>query len=85
MDYGYLPLDRGDKFPVNPGLYRVNPLFRPENLLLVLFEFFGYIPFGIDQGLLADPFGKNFVLVGVAYFYIVTEDIVVADFEGRDS
>ena len=44
----------------------------------ILFQLFGDIPLGVGQRLLADPRLGNLVLVRVADFDIITEDIVVA-------
>ena len=53
-------------------------VLRTENLLLVLLQFLGNVAFGIGKGLLAYPLCRHFVLMRVAHFDVITEDIVVA-------
>ena len=59
----------------------LNLLLRRAYLLLVLLEFFGDVPFGTDECLLADPLGRNELFVGVTHFEIVAEDIVEPYFQ----
>ena len=54
---------------------------RPENLLFILFKFRGYVSFGIDESLFADPFLGHFVFVDIAYFEVVAENGIVVDFK----
>ena len=70
-----------DQFGVNPLLDQQHLLLGTENFFFVLFQLFGDISLGIGQRLLADPRLGNLVLVRVADFDIITEDIVVAYFQ----
>ena len=56
-------------------------LFGRENGLFVLLEFFGNIPLGIDECLLADPLLRHLVFVGIAHLQVIAEDIVVPDLQ----
>ena len=59
--------------------------FRPQNLLLKLFYLRGYVPLGIDQGLLSDKVIGNLVGVQLADLNIVPEYLVVAQLHGLNS
>ncbi len=62
-----------------------NTLLGAENLLLVLFELLCDVSFCVFERLLANPVGRHFVLVRVADFDVVSENVVVADFKRRDA
>ena len=55
--------------------------FCSEDFLLILFEFLCDVSLGLGECLLAYPFGWYEVLVGVAHFHVVAEDVVEADLE----
>ena len=85
---GGIPLQSSQGMRNEPDQLGVNPLFDQQHLLLgtenfffILFQLFGDIPLGVGQRLLADPRLGNLVLVRVADFDIITEDIVVAYFQ----
>ena len=48
-----------------------------EDLLFVLLQFLRDISLGVHERLFADPFGRHFVLICIAHFEVVAEDIVV--------
>ena len=56
-----------------------------EDFLLIFLQFLGDIALGIDECLFADPLCRHLVLIGIADFEVVTEDIIEAYLEGRDS
>lgn len=70
-----------DQLGVNPLFDQQHLLLGTENFFFILFQLFGDIPLGVGQRLLADPRLGNLVLVRVADFDIITEDIVVAYFQ----
>ncbi len=55
--------------------------FRPQNLVLVRFEFIGDVSFAIDQGLFSNVVVGNFVRVDFGHFDVITENLVVLHFE----
>ena len=75
----------GDDVGIDALFDHQHLLLGPEDLLLVFLQFLGDVAFGIGEGLLADPALGNLVLMGVAHFDIVAEDVVVADLERRDA
>ena len=56
-----------------------------EYLFLIFFQFLRNVTLGIDQCLLANPLLRHFILVHVAHFDIVTEHIVIADFQAGNA
>ena len=56
-------------------------VFGSENLLLILFQFLGDISFRLCERLLPYPCGRHFVFVDIPHFEIISEHIVVADFQ----
>ena len=51
-------------------------LLRAENFSFVLFEFFRDVALGLRERLLADPIVRNFILVRVAHFEVISEDVI---------
>ena len=58
---------------------------RTHYLVLVFLEFLGDVTFCLSQGLLANPVGRNLILVRVAYLEVVAKHVVVADFQALDA
>ena len=85
LDRPDVPLDLGDQVGEHLRLQRIDPLFRPENLLFIFLQLLGDVPLRIDQRLLSDPLRRHQVPEGVADLDIVPEDVVVTDFERGDS
>ena len=54
--------------------------FGTKDLRLIFLELFGYIAFGINQGLLADPIFGNFIFMGVSNFNIVPKNVIRGNF-----
>src|SRR5690606_10663563 len=52
-------------------------IFCMKNFLFIHFKFFGDVSLGIDQCLFPYPIRWHLILVGVAYFKVVPEDLVV--------
>ena len=75
----------GDDVGIDALFDHQHLLLGPEDLLLVFLQLLGDVAFGIGKGLLADPALGHLVLMGVAHFDIVAEDVVVADLERRDA
>ena len=63
-------------------LYCKYLLLCSQNLLLVLFEFLGYIALRIYKGLLAYPLRRHFIFMGIAHLQVVAKDVVVANLKG---
>ena len=78
LDHGYARLDPRHEFRIYLHLKGIDALLRSEDLLLILLKLLSDISFRIDQGLLSDPFRRYAFLVCVAYFEIVSEDVVEA-------
>ena len=76
-------LDFRDKSGIELGLEYIYLLFGAEYLFLIFFQFRSNISLGIHKGLFPYPFRRDLVLVGIADFYIIPEDIVVAYLERR--
>ena len=79
------PPDQRDEVGVYLGLEGVDTVLRAEDLLFVILEFLSYISFRIDKSLLAHPLRRDFVFICIPDFQEITEYIVVADLERRDS
>ena len=62
-----------------------NFLFGTHNLLLILLQLLGYVAFGVDKRLFANPVLRYLVAVGVAYLNVVPENVVEAHFQRRDA
>ena len=60
-------------------------ILSPQDLLFVLLQLLGDIALCLGQCLLAHPLLRHQVFIGVAHFKVIAEDIVVADFQGRDT
>ena len=60
-------------------------VFRTQDFFLIFLQFLRDVAFGIGQGLLAYPLGRDFVLVRVAHLDVVAEDVVVAYFQAGDA
>ena len=85
LDFHDFRLDFPDQLIVNPCFQHIDFLFRTQNLLFVVLEFFGNITLGTHQRLPAHPVLGNFVLMTVAHLQIVTEHIGVTHLERRNS
>ena len=85
LDHGYARLDPRHELRIYLHLKGIDALLRSEDLLLILLKLLSDISFRIDQGLLSDPFRRNAFLVCVAYFEIISEDVVEAYLQGRYS
>ena len=59
-------------------------LLCTQDLLLIYFQLFGDVTLGTHQCLLADPSLRHLLLVGVADFYVVSENIVESHFQRGD-
>ena len=77
--------ERQHQLLIEPVLDDLDTLFRGLYLLFVLLELVGYIAFGIDECLLADPLRRYLFLVGVTHLEVVSEDIVIADLQAGDA
>ena len=76
-----ISLDFGDQIGEQLRFKRVDSLFGSEDLFLIDLQFFGDVPFGADQRLLADPLRRDLIFEGIADFDVVAENVVEADFE----
>ena len=61
-----------------PRLQRQYLVLGTQNLFLVFLQLLRDVALGLCQGLLAHPLLRHLVLVGVAHFEVVAEDVVVA-------
>jgi len=85
QQHGERTADAGDDVGIDALFDHQHLLLGAEDLLLVFLQLLGDVAFGIGEGLLADPGLGHLVLMGVAHFDIVAEDVVVADLERRDA
>ena len=83
LDRGYIPLYRGDKLSIYPGLEHINLLLCPENLLLIFLKFLCYISFSIYKGLLSYPFRRHLVLGSIAHLKVISENGVETNLKSR--
>ena len=81
LDGPYRSLYLGNQRVIDGRFESVDFVLGGKNLLLIFLKFLSNIPFGIDKRLLADPFRRDFVLVGIADLDVITEDIVVTYFQ----
>ncbi|MPM62258.1 hypothetical protein SDC9_109124 [bioreactor metagenome] len=56
-----------------------------QNGIFKFFEIFGYVTFAIAQGLLSDIFFRRQAQVGFCDFNIISENLVVTDFQVADA
>ena len=77
----YSGLYLGNQRVIDSRLECVDFVLGGKNLLFIFLKFLSNIPFCIDKSLFADPFLRDFVLVGVADLDVITEDIVVTYFQ----
>ena len=77
-------LNGRNKFAQRLHQLRIKLRFQHQNLVLsaeyflfILFQFLRNVTFGIDQGLLADPLLRHFILVHIAHFDIIAKDIII--------
>ena len=85
LDHGDIGLYLRNKFCIYLSLKCIYTFLCPQDLLLVFLKFLCNITFGIDQSLLSDPFFRHTVLVGIADFEVVAEDIIETYLERRDA
>ena len=64
---------------------RLNPVFGVQHHRFLLFQFRCNEPFGVTQGLLADVVVRHHVQVRCRHIDVITEDLVVSDFQGSDT
>ena len=81
----YELLDVLHGFEVESCFEGENLVLGTENLLLILLQLLRDVAFAVDEGLLAHPFWWYGILERVAHFEVVSEDVVVADFERHDA
>ena len=79
LNQGYVFLDLTDKLRIYLNFESIYPFFRTENLLLIFLELFCDISLCIDQSLLSYPFRRNGILMSIADFEIISENIVETD------
>ena len=66
-------------------LQRQNLVFSPKNLLFIFLQLLGDVALSLCQCLLAHPFSRHLVLIGVAHLQIVAEHVVVAYLQRLDA
>ena len=76
LDSSYVGLNCSDKFAIYLGFKGIDTFFRPKNLLFIFLQFLCDITLCVYEGLFPYPLCRNTVLVCVADFEIVSEDIV---------
>ena len=57
----------------------------PHDFVFVFLEFLGDVALSLSERLLANPFGRHLVAIGIANLKVVTEDVVVANLEALDT
>ena len=70
---------------VDAGFEHDDAVFRAEDFLFVFFEFLRDVALCTDERLLANPFFRHKLLVGVAHLHIVAEHVVETDFQTLDA
>ena len=76
---------RCNQLVVQLGLQRQNLIFGPQYLFFVLLQFLRDVSLGVHQRLLAYPFGRHLILVGVPHLDVITEHIVVGYLQTRNA
>ena len=66
-------------------LQRHHPLRGGENLVLQVLEFLGNEALAVDQGLFADVGVRHLIFKRIADLDVVSEDLVIADFQRPDA
>ena len=73
------------QFVEKTRFHRKNAVFGTHNLLFVFLQFLSYIAFCLCQCLLANPLSRNKVFVGVSYFQIIAEHIIISYLQALDA
>ena len=75
----------GEQFLVDACFEDEDALVGAHNLLFIFLQLLGDVTLGADQGLLAHPFGRHFVLERIPHLQVVAEDVVESDLETLDA
>ena len=91
-DQGGIKLDRPDivgqeknQVVIELQLDLEHPFFGMQDLLLIFLELFRDVPFGIDQGLFALPFGGHLLFMHIRHLEIIAKNIGKSDFQRSDT
>ena len=85
LQQGQVRVQGRDKGRVGFPLDHVEPLLRAEDALLEFLELRSDVALGLRQRLLADPVLGHLVLVGVADFEVIPEDVVERNLQRGDA
>ena len=82
---GYKLLRCTDKLVEKLLFEYLNFLVCAQDFFFVFFQFLCNVSLCLCQCLLANPFLRYLILIRIAHFEIITEDVIIANFEARDT